>query len=134
MKTMAALILTVLLVGLLGSHAFSGESRASARSKAVPSLGRSAPPSIFERGDGHHHPNRAVIHHGRRLVPHYQIIYILPPPLIVITSPFFCIDHGRGFMNQAGFLDHLRGPHRISLENGLAFCSEAGSSCIFPGF
>ncbi len=134
MKSAAVLILTVFLFGLLGSHAFPSESRASARLKAVPSPGRPAPPSILERGDGHHHRNHVVIRHKHRFVPHYRIIYILPPPLIVVTSPFFCIEHGVGFINQAGFLDHLRGPHRIPLEYGLAFCSEVGSSCIFPGY
>lgn len=78
----------------------------------------------FHHGFGHQvfvapHP------HFHSVVPHYGF------HSVVITSPFFCIDHGLGLINQAGFLDHLYSYHGISLESGLSFCTEAGSSCIF---
>jgi hypothetical protein len=50
---------------------------------------------------------------------------------VVISSPFCCFPHRVGFINEAGFLDHLHSTHRLS--TGQSFCSGAGSSCIFFG-
>lgn len=134
MKLATVAFLAAVLLGSLGSQVFPGEPRTPLRSHAAPSLPGSAPPSIFEHGHGRHHPNHALIRRRHRFVPHYEIIYILPHRSVVITSPYYCTDHDRGFVSRAGFLDHVSGTHKISLENSLAFCSEGGSSCAFPGF
>lgn len=134
MKLTASVFLAVVLVGSLGSQLFSGEPRTPLRSHAAPSVTRSAPPSIFAYGDGRYRPNHAFIRRRHRFVPLYQFLYILPPRPVVITSPYYCTYHDRGFVSRAGFLDHVSGTHKISLENSLAFCSEAGSSCVFPGY
>jgi len=58
------------------------------------------------------------------------------PPVVVISSPFFCFPHGVGFTDQALFLDHLQRFHGIPAKNALAFCLPVGGGIrwIFFGF
>ena len=48
-----------------------------------------------------------------------------------IFIPFFCFFDGTAFVNQAGFLDHVGGIHKIPLNQALSFCDDSGSSCWF---
>lgn len=50
----------------------------------------------------------------------------------VVTSPFFCILHNRGFTSRVGLLDHLSGTHRIALNTAAAICPDGAEHCIFP--
>lgn len=50
----------------------------------------------------------------------------------VVTAPFFCILHNRGFVSRVGLLDHLSGTHRIALNSAAAICPDGAESCIFP--
>ncbi|MGH7770975.1 MAG: hypothetical protein ACREQA_01915 [Candidatus Binatia bacterium] len=84
----------------------------------------------FHHGFGHH----GHFHHELFFGPHHHFGFHGGPPIVVISSPFSCLFHGRAFVNQAGFLDHLSGAHGVSLESGLSFCNEAGSGCVFFGY
>ena len=58
------------------------------------------------------------------------------PPVVVISSPFFCFPHGLGFTDQAVFVDHLHQLHRVPPRSALSFCRPVGggSRLIFFGF
>lgn len=58
------------------------------------------------------------------------------PPVVVISSPFFCFPHGLGFTDQAVFVDHLHQLHRVPPRSALSFCWPVGggSRLIFFGF
>ena len=60
----------------------------------------------------------------------------LGPPVVVISSPFFCFPHGLGFTDQTLFLDHLRQFHGIPSSNALSRCMPIGGGLrwIFFGF
>ena len=79
---------------------------------------------------GHHQHFRHELLFG----PHHHLGFHGSPHTVVISSPFFCHPHSLGFVTQAGFLDHLHGVHRISLDSGLSFCDRTGSSCAFLGY
>jgi hypothetical protein len=35
---------------------------------------------------------------------------------VIIQEPFFCFDHGIGFINEASFFDHLHRFHGLAFE------------------
>ncbi len=58
------------------------------------------------------------------------------PPVVVISSPFFCFPHGLGFTDQTLFFDHLQQFHGILPRSALSFCRPIGGGLrwIFFGF
>ncbi len=60
----------------------------------------------------------------------------LGPPLVVISSPFFCFPHRLGFADQSQFLDHLQQFHNIPPRSAFSFCRPVGGGLrwIFFGF
>ena len=64
--------------------------------------------------------------------PAYYPYYV--PPVIVTTSPFYCLAHQAGWVSRAGMLDHLSGTHKIPLETAASACPEAIESCVVDGY
>ena|SRR3990170_1895204 len=64
--------------------------------------------------------------------PMYYPFYV--PPVIVTSSPFYCLAHQAGYISRAGMLDHLSGTHRIPLETAASACPEATESCVVDGY
>ncbi|HWP60424.1 MAG TPA: hypothetical protein VNL14_21185 [Candidatus Acidoferrales bacterium] len=62
----------------------------------------------------------------RFYVPPYHYDHVIAYPNLY---PYFCFFDGLAFTNQAGFLDHVAGVHKIPLSHALSFCNENGSSC-----
>jgi hypothetical protein len=132
MRRLTAVFLTVLSLGLLLSFDASARNfRASGRSV---SESRKHPASDIQRGPRRFRRAPRVIivyphgfmpyhhfHHG----PH-QHLGVFDPELY----PFFCSFHGAVFTNQAGFLDHVGGTHKVPLQQAVSLCAEDGSSCF----
>lgn len=66
------------------------------------------------------------------VVSPYSSYYI--PPTVVATLPYFCVLHQTGWVTRAGFLDHLAGTHKLTLESAASFCPDGFDSCLFPGY
>lgn len=50
---------------------------------------------------------------------------------VLISDPFFCFDHGIGFINEAGFFDHLQRHHGIAFEAIPSLIVRSGSQVFF---
>jgi hypothetical protein len=84
-------------------------------------------PPIYHRGFSHFDHWKHELYFG----PHHHSLHSHP---LLSVSPFVCLYHEEAFVNQAGFVDHVGGTHKIPLESTLSFCDAHGSSCIFPGY
>jgi hypothetical protein len=51
----------------------------------------------------------------------------------LVNAPFFCLEHGVGFISRVGMIDHLGGTHKFPLQHVAAICPEDVDSCIFEG-
>lgn len=52
---------------------------------------------------------------------------------VLISDPFFCFDHELGFINEAGFFDHLHRHHGIVFEAIPSVIVHSGSQVFFFG-
>jgi hypothetical protein len=135
MRRLTAILLTALSLGLLASFDASARNfRAFGRSvsesprhsaseiRRVPRHFRRAPRVIVVYPYGftpYHH-----FHYG----PYYYPGHAFFDPELY---PFFCSFHGAVFINQAGFLDHVGGTHKVPLQDAVTLCAQDGSSCFF---
>lgn len=55
-------------------------------------------------------------------------------PTIVVTHPYFCTLHQAGWVSRAGFLDHVAGTHKLSLESAASYCPDGVDGCLFPRY
>jgi hypothetical protein len=62
----------------------------------------------------------------------YSPYYVAAPPALV-NAPFFCFEHGVGFISRVGMIDHLGGTHKFPLQHAAAICPEDVDTCIFEG-
>jgi hypothetical protein len=81
----------------------------------------------YLQGFGHYEHWKHELYFG----PHH---HLLPSHPLVYASPYVCLFHERSFINQAGFVDHVGGTHKIPLRDVVSFCNPGGSSCVFPGY
>jgi hypothetical protein len=51
----------------------------------------------------------------------------------LVNAPFFCLEHGAGFISRVGMIDHLGGTHKFPLQHTAAICPENVDTCIFEG-
>jgi hypothetical protein len=51
----------------------------------------------------------------------------------LVNAPFFCLEHGVGFISRVGMIDHLGGTHKFPLQHAAAICPEDVDTCIFEG-
>lgn len=91
----------------------------------------------------HHHPSSShivvvttsptqAVHpahfiHRVFIVPHHHFAF----SRVLISDPFFCFDHGNGFINEAGFFDHLHRHHGIAFEAIPSVIVHSGSQVFF---
>lgn len=54
-------------------------------------------------------------------------------PSEVLSSPFFCYLHKRGYTKQDQFISHLYQHHKIPRRGALSSCHTVGSSLVFLG-
>lgn len=63
---------------------------------------------------------------------YYSPYYFTARPALV-NAPFFCLEHGVGFVSRVGLIDHLSGTHKFALQYAAAICPEDVDTCIFDG-
>jgi hypothetical protein len=62
---------------------------------------------------------------------YYSPYYI--PRAAVVNAPFFCLEHGVGFVSRVGLIDHLGGTHKFALQHAAAICPDDVDTCLFEG-
>ena len=55
------------------------------------------------------------------------------PPSAVLSSPFYCYLHKRGYTKQDQFISHLYQHHKVPRRGALSTCHTVGSSLVFLG-
>jgi hypothetical protein len=63
---------------------------------------------------------------------YYSPYYFAARPALV-NAPFFCFEHGVGFISRVGMIDHLGGTHKFLLEDAATICPENVETCVFEG-
>ena len=135
------LVLAVLLA--LATGAFASGPLAARRSD--PAIVRSAPsgPTSAGRRDSNDvrsqqgHPRFQRRRPAQAIVIPYPAYYYSPyhfadrPTLV--NAPFFCFEHGVGFISRVGMIDHLGGTHKFPLQHAAAICPEDVDTCLFEG-
>lgn len=61
------------------------------------------------------------------IVPSHHFVF----SRVLISDPFFCFDHRVGFINEAGFFDHLHRHHGIAFEAIPSVIVHSGSQVFF---
>ena len=101
------------------------------------------------RLQGHHH-HQSNTFHGRvyldsqsslanpagpppRNAPGLSPLGAAGSPPAVISSPFFCYPHKRGYTKQDQFVSHLYQHHKVPRRRALSVCHSLGSSLLFLG-
>ena len=135
-------IILLLLVIAFGWQIAAEGAGARSRSRDVPIVGV-APWPFVPRG---RHPDwRGPVYFNSYYYPGYYpynppFVVVSPyasyyiPPTVVATLPYFCVLHQTGWVTRAGFLDHLAGTHKLTLESAASFCPDGFDSCLFPGY
>lgn len=90
--------------------------------------------------DGHPQRRDPGFHRRRRaaviVVPsptyYYSPYYFVPGPAVV-NAPFFCLEHGVGFISRVGLIDHLGGTHKFALQHAAVICPQDVDTCVFEG-
>jgi len=137
---------TVLVIAVIlasATSAFASGVRTLRRSD--PQVTRSAPSitSSNRRGDStDEHSQRGQRRIQRRraaqviVIPsptyYYSPYYFAARPALV-NAPFFCLEHGVGFLSRVGLIDHLTGTHKFGLQHAAAICPDDVDTCIFDG-
>jgi hypothetical protein len=135
------IFLTVVATIALATSAFASGAQASRRSDAqvrqapsVTSSNRrndSAEGQSQQRDRGFHRRRRAPVIVVPSPAYYYSPYYI--PRAAVVNAPFFCLEHGVGFVSRVGLIDHLGGTHKIALQHAAAICPDDVDTCLFEG-
>ena len=137
----------VLVVGAIiasATLAFASGPRAARRSD-VPVVGPAPSlPGFHRKSDSiDRHPQHRHRGHQRHRPAHVIVIppayyYYSPYPFVtrpaLVNAPFFCLEHGVGFISRVGLIDHLGGTHNFALQDAAAICPNDVDTCIFEGF
>jgi hypothetical protein len=135
------IVLVLAAIIALATGAFASGPIAARRSD--PHVLRSAPsaPTSGRRSDSNDvRPQQGHPRFQRRRPP--QVIVIPSPGYYyspyhfaarpaVVNAPFFCLEHGIGFISRVGMIDHLGGTHKFALQHAAAICPEDVDTCIF---
>ena len=135
------IVLVLAAVIALATGAFASGPLAARRSD--PQLVRSAPsvPGSGRRSDSNDVRSQQGHPRFHRRWP-VQVI-VIPSPAhyyspdhfavrpTVVNAPFFCLEHGVGFISRVGMIDHLGGTHKFALQHAAAICPEDVDTCIF---
>ena len=137
------IVLVLAVIIALATGAFALGPVAAGRSDAH--VVRSAPtaPSSGRRSDSHDvRSQQGQSRFERRrpaqvIVVPYPAYYYSPYHFAlgaaVAYAPFFCLDHGVGFISRVGMIDHLGGTHKYALQDAAAICPENVDTCLFEG-
>lgn len=63
---------------------------------------------------------------------YYSPYYFVTRPAVV-NAPFFCLEHGVGFVSRVGLIDHLGGTHKFALQHAAAICPQDVDTCVLEG-
>jgi hypothetical protein len=134
MRRLAAVLLTALSLELLLPFDVSARNfRASGRSVSQSPRHFSSETHRGARRFGRAPRVIIVYPYGFAPYHHYYTPYYYPGYAFFDPElhPFFCSFHGAVFTNQAGFLDHVGGTHKVPLQDAVTLCAQDGSSCYF---
>jgi hypothetical protein len=135
------IVLVLAAIIALATGAFASGPIAARRSDSH--VLRSAPtaPSAGRRSDSNEvRPQQGHPRFQRRrpaqviVIPspaYYYSPYHFAVTPAVVNAPFFCLEHGVGFISRVGMIDHLGGTHKFALQHAAAICPEDVDTCIF---
>jgi hypothetical protein len=117
----------------------------AARRSDVPVVGPAPSlPGFYRKSDStDRHPQHGHRAHQRQRPAHVIVIppsyyYYSPYPFVtrpaLVNAPFFCLEHGVGFISRVGLIDHLGGTHKLTLQHAAAICPEDVDTCVFEVF
>jgi hypothetical protein len=124
------------------TSAFASGAQASRRSDAQVRQAPSVTGSNRRNDSTEGHPQQRNPGFQRRrrapviVVPgpayYYSPYYFVTRPAVV-NAPFFCLEHGVGFVSRVGLIDHLGGTHKFALQHAAAICPQDVDTCVFEG-
>jgi hypothetical protein len=142
-RLISRVVLVIAVIVASATWAVASGARTLRRSD--PQVARSAPSitNSNRRGDStDEHSQRGQRRIQRRgaaqvfVIPsptyYYSPYYFAARPALV-NAPFFCLEHGVGFVSRVGLIDHLGGTHKFALQHAAAICPDDVDTCIFDG-